>query len=134
MSNINIKIIMPDKKKLDQMVDSVVLPGVDGDFEVLVGHSPFITRLRSGSIRVLRDGKHEYYAIHEGFVSVENNSVLVLSEICENQAEIDIKRAEKAKARAEQRFASADPGSVDFRRAEVALKRAIARLETTKIV
>ena len=133
MSKINIKIIMPDRKKLDEMVNSVVLPGIDGDFEVLEGHSPFITRLRSGAIRILVDSKHEYYAIHEGFTSVENNKVLVLSEICENQEEIDIKRAEKAKERAEQRFSKADPGTVDFRRAEVALKRAITRLETKKI-
>ena len=133
MSKINIKIIMPDKKKLDVMVDSIILPGIDGDFEVLEGHSPFITKLRSGSIRVHIGDKHEYYAIHEGFTSVENNQVLVLSEVCENQAEIDVKRAELAKERAERRFANADPGSVDFRRAEVALKRAITRLETKSI-
>jgi F-type H+-transporting ATPase subunit epsilon len=133
MGKINIKIIMPDKKKLDETVDLAVLPGIDGDFEVQEGHSAFITKLRSGSIRLQTDGNSEYYAIHEGFVTVENNNILILSECCETKKEIDIKRAELARIRAEKRMQTTREDSIDHRRAELALKRAIARLETSRL-
>ena len=129
MSNINIKIIMPDQVKLDDSIESVTMPGIDGDFEVLPGHSPFITKLRSCVLNIKKHDQHEFIAIHEGFVTVDKNQILILSDDCERKEEIDIKRAEAAKERAEKRMAEKSD-DIDFRKAEAALKRAIARIQT----
>jgi len=133
MPDIHIQVVMPNLKKLDKMVDSAILPGVEGDFEVLPGHAAIITKLRPGVLRYTIGTDHDYVAIHEGFVTVENNSILVLTENSEKRDEIDMQRAEAAKERAEKRIANkSDEQNVDFRRAEIALKRAIARISTAK--
>jgi len=135
MSKVQIQIIMPEGKKLDRLVDLAVLPGIDGDFEVQEGHAGFITKLRPGNIRIQIDEKSEFFAIHEGFVSVENDKILILSENVETKEEIDIERAKRAKERAERRLAErASDDTIDFRRAEAALHRAIARLDAANLV
>ena len=132
MAKINVKIYMPSEKKMDEMVDSVILPGIEGDFEVMIDHTPLITKLRPGTLRVYKNEHAEYYALHDGFVTIENNNVLIVSEGCENKKEINIERAEAAKQRAEKRIADTTNSTIDFRRAEIALKKAIARIDTMK--
>ena len=135
MAELHIKVLMPNDQKVDTIADQVILPGVEGDFEVLDGHTPFITKLRTGILKVYKKGKPDLYAIHDGFVTVENNEILVLSENCENKAEIDLDRATKAKERAEKRMAEqpSQESSIDYRRAEVALKKALTRIEILHI-
>lgn len=132
MAQLHIQIVMPNDKKLDDLVDQVILPGVEGDFEVLDGHTPFITKLRSGILKVFKKGKAEFFAMHDGFVTIEDNSILILSESCENKTEINLDRAIAAKDRAEKRMANTSDIDTDFRRAESALKRALARIDTIK--
>jgi F-type H+-transporting ATPase subunit epsilon len=130
MSNIHVEIVQPTGVKLDLMIDSIILPGIDGDFEVLADHTPFITKLRPGTLVVHKEDQEIKYAIHDGFVTVENNRIIVISDTVESSSEIDIKRAEAAKERAEKRLFSENKESIDFRRAEIALHRAIARINT----
>jgi len=68
------------------------------------------------------------YAIHDGFVTVESDVVKIVCDVIEEEAEIDVDRAQDAKLRAEKRL-QGEKSDVDFRRAEFALKRAITRLE-----
>jgi F-type H+-transporting ATPase subunit epsilon len=124
---------MPESKKLDDMVDSVVLPGVEGDFEVLPEHTPVITKLRSGIIRVHKSSHVDFFALHDGFVTVENDNVLILSENCEHKDEVNLQRAEKAKERAEKRVACASMEELDYRRAEAALRRALTRIHVSQL-
>ena len=133
MNQIHIQIIMPTAVKLDDMVESVFLPGIEGDFEVMYNHTQVITRLRPGAIIVHKGGKQEFFAMHDAFVTVEDNKILILSECCENKSEIDIARAKAAKDRAEKRMQSisTDP-NVDYNRAHAALVRSLARLNTCK--
>ena len=134
MSNLRLQIIMPERIKIDEMIDLVVLPGVDGDFEILEGHAPFITKLRTGVMRIEKKGKSEYYALHDGFISVENNHVVILSETCEGKSEINQERAKSAKERAEKRMTTKTTDSdIDFRRAEAALKKALTRIQIAGI-
>jgi F-type H+-transporting ATPase subunit epsilon len=135
MAALHIQIIMPDKKKLDDFVDLAVLPGIDGDFEVQKDHTFFITMLRTGVLRIQKQDVSEYYAVHDGFVTVENNKILILSEVCENKTEIDLDRANTAKDRAELRMKEKPIESceIDFRRAEIALKKALTRISTAKL-
>ena len=133
MNEIHIQLIMPKDTKLDDFVDRVILPGIEGDFEVLDSHTAFITRLRPGILKVYKGEENEYFALHDGFVTVENNKIVVLSENCECKNDIDLTRACAAKERAEKRIADTGNVKIDFRRAEVALKRAITRIDTAKM-
>jgi len=129
MPEIHFKVVMPNVKKLDKEIDSAILPGVEGDFEVLPGHAPFITKLRAGVIKYTVGQENDFLAIHEGFVTVENNTIMILTEECEHKQEIDIHRAEVAKERAEKRIANkSSETDIDYRRAEAALHRAVARI------
>lgn len=129
MDKIHIEIIQPSGKKLDSMIDSVIIPGSEGDFEVLPDHTPFITKIRPGTLFVQTDNKDFKFAIHDGFVTVENNHIIIITETIENDNEIDLDRAEAAKKRAESRLSSGSK-DIDFRRASVALHRALARINT----
>ena len=127
---ISMRIIHPHKIKLEKKFESVIIPGIDGDFTVLKGHTPFITRLRSGilSTFVGSPQKKQDYAIHDGFVTVENDEVVIVCDRVESKDEVDAKRAEKSKKRAQKRLAAEAASDVDFRRAEFALKRSLSRL------
>ena len=127
MEKIKLKVIQPHQILLDDQFDHVIVPGVEGDFGVYANHADFITKLRPGILQIYTGDKIDKYAIHDGYVSVEKDLVSIVCEAVEPQAEIDLKRAEAAKARAEKRMKS-DAEEVDFRRAELALKRALVRL------
>ncbi len=131
MASLHLKIIKPEKIFLDDEFDQLIIPGIEGDFGVLPGHTPFITKIRPGLLSVFKGSQRTEYAIHEGFVTVENDEVTIVTEVIETPEQIDIKRAEEAKKRAEERLKS-NKSDIDYRRAELALKRAFARLELAK--
>ena len=130
MAKLHIELVMPNEKLLDDYFDKVSVPGIEGNFEILEDHSPFITQLRPGTIFVTKDNLHESFAVHDGFVTVENNQILILCEECESKESIDYERALAAKERAEKRINDVSNSNIDFRRAEASLKRAIARINT----
>ncbi len=130
-NKVNLKIVKPDKIFLEEDYDHVIIPGVDGDFGVLPGHTPLITQIRPGILSVYKGDNKKEYAIHDGFVTVENDKIVIVTETIETPDQIDIQRAEAAKQRAEERLKS-NKSDIDFRRAETALKRAFARLELAK--
>ena len=127
MSNIHLEVIQPQKTKIKDDFEHVIVPGIEGDFGVSENHTPFITIIRPGILSLYRGEKPEKYAIHDGFVTVENNKVTIVCEAIEKNDEIDIERAKAAKERAEKRIKEKNE-DVDFRRAEMALKRALVRL------
>lgn len=128
MPNLNVTIIQPHQTKLDGSCDQVIIPGIDGDFGVLPGHTAFITQVRPGILVVCNDGSKTKYAIHDGFVTIEQDVVTIVCDVIEREDEIDEARALEARQRAEQRLKS-QQAEIDFRRAEYALKRALTRLE-----
>ena len=132
MGKLHIQLVMPNEKLLDGYYDKVSVPGIEGNFEILEDHAPFITQIRPGTIFVTKDNHHDSFAVHDGFVTVENNEVLILSEECESKEDIDYERAVAARERAEKRINDTSNNNTDFRRAEASLKRAIARINTVK--
>jgi F-type H+-transporting ATPase subunit epsilon len=131
MNKITIEVIQPTKTKISGKYDHIIIPGIDGDFGVDWDHTPFITKIRPGILRLYTEKKIEEYAIHDGFVSVENNKVKIVCEIIEDIPEIDLKRATSSKERAEKRLKSISE-DIDFRRAEIALKKALVRISLKK--
>ena len=128
MTKIHIKVIQPNQIRIDKKYDHVIVPGVDGDFGISFNHTPFITKIRTGVLRLFQNDKYEEYAIHDGFVTVENNIVTIVCDTIERKDEIDIARAKASKERAEERLKSSKE-NINFRRAEASLKKALVRLE-----
>lgn len=129
--SLRIELVTPDKLVLSENVEFVGAPGIEGEFGILPNHIPFLTALKIGHLYYKIDGKNYYAFVGGGFAEVSDNKVTVLAESAEKADEIDPTRAEKAKERAEKRLSSSDEG-IDRMRAEVALHRAISRLELIK--
>ncbi|NOZ55237.1 MAG: F0F1 ATP synthase subunit epsilon [Calditrichaeota bacterium] len=125
------EIVTPEGKVYSETVESVIAPGVDGYFGVLAGHTPFMTALKIGEIRVRTHGETVLFATTGGFVEVLPHRMTLLAETAEEASRIDVSRALAAKERAEKRLKSRSP-DVDVERARLALARALNRLRVAQ--
>lgn len=132
MKKILIEIITPNKIGFKGEVNSVTVPGTKGNFQILYNHAPIISSLEIGEIIIKADNEKEYFATSGGTIEVLNNKVIILAETFERTKEIDIKRAEEAKRRAAERLKKKREEKIDEFRAELALKRAINRINSVK--
>ena len=124
----NLQIISPTRVFFNEAVDMVEMKTTEGDIGVLAGHIPLTTILEPGVMRIKTDGNVREAALHDGFVQIQKDKVIVLAESCEWPDEIDANRARKAKERAERRLTSGSK-EVDMVRAELALKKALIRID-----
>jgi F-type H+-transporting ATPase subunit epsilon len=109
----------------------VIAPGTEGTLGILPHHTPLMTMLMPGELRVRKGGEEISLAVTGGFLEVRPDHVIVLADAAERAEEIDTARAEAAKKRAQEQLTI--PGSeVDKARAEAALHRAIARLNVVE--
>ena len=134
-----LEIVTPEKKVVDTAAEEVQIPGKNGYLGVLPGHAPLITELAVGEITFREssgsssasNSNEQRLAVAWGFAEVLPDKVTILAETAERPAEIDVERARKAKARAEQHLASGDI-TVDVERALDALRRAESRLDVAR--
>jgi len=120
-------IVTPTRQLVRTRTRELTLPGANGYLGVLPGHAPLMTELGIGEL-AFQAAQAERLSIIRGFAEVLPARVTVLAETAELAAEIDLERAEAAKARAEQRLAEKDP-NIDWDRAGVALQRALIRIQ-----
>ena len=135
MSTFLLEIVTPEHKVFEQQVDMISVKGVEGDLGILANHIPMVTPLRIGPMKIKEGGKEHWIAVHGGFVEVRKDKAVVLAESAEMPEDIDVERAKAAKARAEQRLAMAarsKQDSLDFRRAELSLQRAVTRIKVSQ--
>ena len=127
-TKLTLEIVTPDRALVTEQVDEVELPGSEGYFGVLPGHTELLASLRVGELWY-RIGQEKFYlAVAFGFVEVLPDHVTVLARIAEKAQDIDVGRAESAKKRAESRVANPSP-DMDFERARVALMKSLIRLQ-----
>ncbi len=132
MSKIKIRIVTPKREMYNGEADMVVFRTQNGDIGVMHGHIPLITVLDYGVLRLMENGQTvKKAAVFGGFAEVDGEGVNILTDIAEWADEIDISRAEEARQRAEERLKNST-ADVDDLRAEMALKRAIIRINTAK--
>jgi F-type H+-transporting ATPase subunit epsilon len=131
-TEIHLDIVTPDRLVAHDSVSSVTIPGKNGYLGILPGHAPLLTELAPGELVYTRAGAKHAIAVNWGFAEVLPDRVIVLAESAERAEEINLERAEKAKARAEDRLKRFDDPEVDMERAREALRRAMARLETAQ--
>jgi F-type H+-transporting ATPase subunit epsilon len=132
-----LEIVTPEKKVVDTSAEEIQIPGKNGYLGVLPGHAPLITELAVGEITFRESSSsgsssnEQRLAVAWGFAEVLPNKVTILAETAERPSEIDVERARKAKARAEQMLSSGD-ATVDVERALDALHRAETRLDVAE--
>ena len=99
---IRCEIVSQDRFVYQDEVDIVVLPGVEGEMGILPHHAPLLTALQVGIIRIRKSGEEQYFTVAGGIAEVQPDQVTILADAAENVEEIDVKRAEEARRRAEE--------------------------------
>ena len=133
MGKIFLEVVTPEKVVVSQDVDMVVAPGTEGGFGVLPGHVLFLSGIIPGEMRFKSGSETVSLAVTTGFAEVSDDKVSVLVDAAEKGTEVDIERAQQAVARARERLAKGKGAEdIDYARAEVALKRAIARIRVAE--
>jgi len=125
-TKLTLHIVSPDRA-IALEVDEVSLPGSEGDFGVLPGHTPFFTSLRTGSMWYRQGAEKHLMMVSVGFVEVLPGSVSVLAQVAERAEDLDQERAEAGMKRAEEM--QAVPHEQDFERARLAMLRTLLQLQ-----
>lgn len=123
-----LEIVTPYGLVVNSQVEEAYIPGSHGDFGVLPGHAHFLTSLRVGEMHYRRDKKVYYLAINRGFVEVTPTKTTVITDTAERPEDIDLNRAQAAKARAEEKLKSLDPKDPAYEETWQALARAKIRI------
>ena len=132
-THLTLQIVTPDRLVVREEVDEVEVPGANGYFGVLPGHTPLLAALSVGELWYRKGQTKTYLAVSEGFAEILPERVTILARIAERAEDIDVERAEAARQRAEQRLK--EPGlNVDFQRARVSLARALVRIDVANSV
>ena len=129
-TKIHLQIVSADRSLVNETVDEVQIPGADGYFGVLPGHTPLLALLGAGELWYRHGAEKVYLSIAFGFAEVQPDRVTILAQIAEKAEEIDVARAEAAKKRAEERLAQATV-DMDFERARIALLKSLVRLQVS---
>jgi F-type H+-transporting ATPase subunit epsilon len=127
-TQLRLQIVAADKSLVNEMADEVEIPGADGYFGVLPGHTPLLALLGTGELWYRRGGETQHLLISSGFAEVQPDAVTILAETAERAADIDVARAEAAKRRAEERLARPTV-DIDYERARLALLKSLIRLQ-----
>jgi len=128
MAKLKVEIITAERVVLQEDVDMVVAPGIEGQLGILPHHMPLLTTLQAGELRLKKGNEEISLAVTGGFLEVQPDRVVILADAAERAEEIDIARAETAKRRAEERLAKRTT-DLDSARADVSLARSLIRLK-----
>jgi F-type H+-transporting ATPase subunit epsilon len=121
--------------RTEQGVEVLVAPGAEGQLAILPRHAALMTTLDAGELIFRRGASEESFVVSGGFMEVKNDRVTILADAAESSEEIDIARAEAARARAEERlrrYREQNVRDVDLARAQASLQRALLRLRVAE--
>ncbi len=129
---LQLDIVTPEKLAYSDQVDSVVLPGSEGELGVLPHHAPLISMLGAGELRLRKDGAEESFAIVGGFLQVLPDKVVVMAETADMASEIDLEKAQEARRQAEQALESGYVEGADLAAARASLQTALLRIRVAE--
>ena len=132
-TQLHLQILSADRSLVNERVDEVEIPGSEGYFGVLPGHTPMLALLGAGELWYRQGQEKHYLAVSFGFAEVQPDRVTILANIAEAAQEIDIVRAEAALTRARERLSSG-LSDIDFERARVAFLKSLIRLQVASHV
>ena len=129
---LQLEIVTPEKLAFQDEVDSVVLPGSEGELGVLPHHAPLISTLGAGELRLRKGGQEESFAIMGGFLQVLPDKVVVMAEMADMASDIDLEKAQEARRQAEQALESGYVEGADLSAARAALQAALIRIRVAE--
>ena len=138
MATIKLEIVSPDRMVYAADIDMLIARSTGGEIGILPKHIPLVTGLQPHAMKIHVDAKEQLIAVAGGFMEVTPEKITVLATAAEEPIDIDINRAQRAYERAQERLQrlredpDAQASIIDEQRATLALKRAMARLQTAK--
>ena len=126
---IHLDIVTPERVLFSDPVEMVTAPGTLGEFGVLPGHAAFATTLEAGEVSIKKESQTLFGAISGGFVEIGGDKITILADAAEMANEIDVERAQAAKARAEETLKDITNEDSQYQENAAALKRADNRLK-----
>jgi F-type H+-transporting ATPase subunit epsilon len=129
-THIDLQIVTPDRQLVREPVDEVEIPGSEGYFGVLPGHTPLLASLAVGELWYRKGQEKTYLSVAFGFAEVLPDRVTILAQIAERAEDIDPARAEESRKRAEARLTQ-PKAEVDYERARAALMKSLTRLQVS---
>ncbi len=127
-----LEIVTPERLAYSDEVDSVVLPGSEGEMGVLPHHAPLVSTLGIGELRIRKGGTEDSFAIVGGFVQVRPDKVVVMAETADMASEIDLEKAQEARREAERALESGYHEAADMAAARAALQQALLRIRVAE--
>jgi F-type H+-transporting ATPase subunit epsilon len=127
-THVQLQIVSADRSLVNEQVDEVEIPGADGYFGALPGHTPLLALLGAGELWYRQGQEKHYFSIAFGFAEVQPERVTILAQIAERADEVDVTRAQAALKRAQERLVSPSV-EMDFERARVAMLKSLIRLQ-----
>lgn len=131
-STIRLELVTPERLVLSEEVDEVVLPGYEGEFGVLPGHTQFLAILNIGMLWYRKGSAVTRIALGGGFAEVTHDRVVVMADTAERAEEIDVERAQRARDRAEARLKELSMDDETYIKAHAALQRALVRMAAVR--
>ena len=138
MATIKLEIVSPDRVVYAADIDMLIARSTGGEIGILPKHIPLVTGLQPHAMKIHVDAKEQLIAVAGGFMEVTPEKITVLATAAEEPIDIDVNRAQRAYERAQERLKrlrelpEQERADIDEARATLALKRAIARLQTAK--
>lgn len=126
-----LEIIASDRIFFQGAASHLVITAIDGLLGIMAGHEPLVTCLPTGELKYMTGGVWHYAAISEGFIQVLPDKAVILADACELPEEIDIKRAEEARQRAEEQLRQKQ-SIMEYYQTQAALNRAMNRLKVSQ--
>jgi F-type H+-transporting ATPase subunit epsilon len=126
---LTLDVVTPERRVLSEPVNSVTVPGRNGEMQILPGHAALISELKTGVLAYNQDGTTQQLHVSGGFVEVSDDRVSVLAEIAERPEEIDAARARLAREHTEKQLSAWSGTEEDFEKARVKLERSMVRLQ-----
>jgi F-type H+-transporting ATPase subunit epsilon len=130
---IKFKIVTPERAVFESEVDQITLPVVDGEVTIMPDHRSYIATLKAGELMFKISGQETLMVVSSGFIEFNNNVLVVLADTAENAGEIDLKRAEEARKRAEQiKHEKIAMNEMEYARVAAAIEKESARIRVAK--
>jgi F-type H+-transporting ATPase subunit epsilon len=129
---LQLEVVTPERRVLAEAVNSVTVPGRNGEMQILPGHAALISELQTGVLVYNQGGAPQQLHVSGGFIEVNNDKVSVLAEIAERPVEIDVRRAQEGVRIAQTRLSGQSGVDIDVDRAQLKLMRNLNRLQLAR--
>jgi F-type H+-transporting ATPase subunit epsilon len=129
---LHLEIVTPERLAYSDEVDMVLVPGSEGELGILPHHTPLVSLLGVGELKIRKDGNEESFAIAGGFLQVRPDKVVVMAETADLASDIDLDRAREARKEAERALESGYHEGSDLSAARAQLQQALLRVRVAE--